>query len=554
MSTRRNQSDNLRREIEELKKGQQELREEQQEFKREQQEMIAFIRRFQEESTQTVNCESRQQEQPDPDDQRNSHLPSKMRSDYQQQGLGSISPPPKRKRTLPPSLKGNNIPDQPPGNNIQRHWPLFGHLDSSTSTGAINKRRAILDHLDDQATFKKGDEDYKIHTKLRCKVGTELQKWAVVGCQLCYVLNNYSLDHDLESCTAAGSEAAQRILSWLKTLRLERYAGNENQCSLCTETDQICEDMGIMIRRFNARTKEEKNRWTEKYLSATDLDGFCENKPAIRRTIAALSAVDDQVLGKALTSFVSKRYNTDLTKKGQATKWFEEKVPLEETWVPQLLAAFDLLVRAFEFLGAGGDDDSRDSRPSRLPGAPTLQMCWDDGQEVREWKVVMDWWMGKCSFCAGRGVQGPQIEHTLRKCPHGGKRVLRSELAEAIHEEGFRARGGCRRCAMPREVCEAWEQDGSGEWCFNQAVSCQYGSQAYDTAIGFFLCTDPRYRMELRENMSEEGSEHDDEEQVAIWLGKKITVTGIEACQMTRQLRVWSRMVWESAGIRRMGN
>ncbi|KAM0348439.1 hypothetical protein ACHAP4_010954 [Fusarium culmorum] len=519
MSTYRTQSDNLRREIDALRR-------EQQEFRREQQEMFALIRSLQEERTPTVNFESRQQEQPDPDNQTNSQLPFKMQSDHQQQGPGSLSPPPKRKRkrTLPPSPKGDGILDQHPSTVIQRQWPLFGHLDSSTSGSAV-------------------DEDYEIHMKLRCKVGTRLEKWAVVGCQLCYVLNNTSLDHDLKSCTAAGSEAAQRILSWLETLHLERYAGNANQCSLCTETDQICEDMGIMIRRFNATTEEEKNHWTEKYLSAKDLDGFCQNKPAIRRTIAALGAVDGQVLGKAFTSFVSKRYNVDLTKKGQATKWFEEKVPLQDSWVPQLLAAFDLLVQAFEFVGAGGGDSSRDSGPSRVPGAPTLSVCWDDDQEVREWKVVMDWWLGKCSFCAGRGVQGPQIEHTLRKCPYGGKRVLRSGLAEAIYEEDFRACGGCRRCAMPREVCEAWEQDHSGAWCFREGVSCQYGRQAYDTAIGFFLCTDPRYRIELMEIMSDEGSEYDDEESVAVWLGEKITVTGIEACQMIRQLRAWSQ-IW----------
>ncbi|WXC51011.1 hypothetical protein QX201_010716 [Fusarium graminearum] len=266
-----------------------------------------------------------------------------MRSDRRQQGAGSMSsPPPKRKRTLPPSLKANNIPGQTPSTTIQRRWPLLGHPESSTSTAAIDKREAIVNHLESQATFKKEDEDYKIQMKLRCKVGSELQKWAIIGCQLCYVHNNTSLDHDLESCTAAGSGVAHRILSWLKTVHLERYAGNANQCSLCTETDQICEDIGIMIRRSEVRTEEEKNHWTEKYLSATDPDGFCENKPAVRRTIAALCAVDDQVLGKALTSFVFKTYNADLTLESQAAKWFAANVPLEETWVPQLLEGQEL--------------------------------------------------------------------------------------------------------------------------------------------------------------------------------------------------------------------
>ncbi|EWZ78938.1 hypothetical protein FOWG_16879 [Fusarium oxysporum f. sp. lycopersici MN25] len=524
------------------------------EFKREQQEMIARFRRMQEEGTEIGNHESRQEEQPSPDKQRNHHLPSKRRSDYQRQGLGVVSPPPKRKRTLPPSFTGQSIPDQPPDNDIRRHWPLFGHPGSSTTISAINKRQAILNHLDDQATFKKGDKDYQVHMKLRCKVGIELEKWASVGCQLCYALEDTGLDHNLENCTAAGSKAAQRILSWLETLHIERYAGNANHCSLCTETDQICEDIAIMIRRCHANTKEEKNHWSEKYMSATGPDGFCENKPAIRKTIAALCTVDDQILGKALTSFISKTYNTDITLESQATKWFEEKVPLEETWVPQLLLAFDLLVRAFEFLscnavGSGRGHGTYESSPRGAPEAPTLHMSWGDSEEVKEWKVVMDWWIGKCSFCAGRGVKGPQIQHTLRQCPHGGKQVLSSELAEAIYEEGFRARGGCRKCALPREVCQAWEQDTSGEWCFHPGVRCQYGSQAYDTAIGFFFCKNSRYRIELMESMSEEGLDDLDEESVAVWLGKKITVTSVEASEIMRQLRWWSQMVWKSARV-----
>ncbi|RBA11787.1 hypothetical protein FPRO05_14224 [Fusarium proliferatum] len=475
------------------------------EFEREQQEMIARFRRMQEEVIEI----------------RNHHLPSKRRPDYQRQGLEVVSLPPKRKRTLPPSFTGQNIPDQPPDNDIRRHWPLFGHPGSSTTTSAINKRQAILNHLDDQATFKKGDEDYQVHMKLRCKVGIELEKWASVGCQLCYALEDTGLDHNLENCTATGSKAAQRILSWLETLHLERY---------------------------HANTEEEKNQWTDKYMSATGPDGFCENKPAIRRTIAALCTVDDQILGKALISFISKTYNTDITLKSQATKWFEEKVPLKETWVPQLLLAFDLLVRAFEFLSCNGVGSSRghgtyDSSPSGPPEAPSLHMSWGDSEEVKEWKVVMDWWIGKCSFCAGRGVKGSQIQHTLRHCPHGGKQVLSSELAEAIYEEGFRARGGCRKCALPREVCQAWEQNTSGEWCFHHGLRCQYGSQAYDTAIGFFFCKNSRYGIELMESMSEEDLDDLDEESVAVWLGKKITVTSVEASEIMKQLRWWSQMV-----------
>jgi hypothetical protein len=88
----------------------------------------------------------------------------------------------------------------------------------------------------------------------------------------------------------------------------------------------------------------------------------------------------------------------------------------------------------------------------------------------------------------------------------------------------------------------------SGEWCFHPRVRCQYGSQAYDTAIGFFFCKNSHYRIELTESMSEEGLNDLDEESVAEWLGKKIVVMGVEASEIIRQLRWWSQIVWKNAG------
>jgi hypothetical protein len=311
-------------------------------------------------------------------------------------------------------------------------------------------------------------------------------------------------------------------------------------------------NLGLQVS--SAGTEEEKDGWRQRYTSTTNPDGFCGNKPAIRRTIAALCAFDEQILGKILTTFVSIKDNVDLTVESQAVEWFERKAPHGETWVPQLLVVFDILMTAFELhprspqqVDRRTDRDHTISSPDEEQPAdiPSLAKSWGNSDEVAEWRTVMDWWVGRCSFCAGRGVRGPQIEHTLRQCPHGGKRTLKKELAEAIYEEGMRARGGCQGCALPREICEVWTQSASGKWEPDARIRCQYGRQAYDTAIGVFYCKNSKFRIELMESMANEGLNDFDGEGVAVWLGEKIMVSGMEASEIMRQLRWWSRLVWD---------
>lgn len=47
------------------------------------------------------------------------------------------------------------------------------------------------------------------------------------------------------------------------------------------------------------------------------------------------------------------------------------------------------------------------------------------------------------------------------------------------------------------------------------------------------------------ESMADEGLNDFDGEGVAVWLGEKIIVGGMEASEIMRQLRWWSRMVWD---------
>jgi hypothetical protein len=50
------------------------------------------------------------------------------------------------------------------------------------------------------------------------------------------------------------------------------------------------------------------------------LDGLYSNKPAIQKAITALCIFDGQILGKILTTFVSRKDDMDLTIASQAVK------------------------------------------------------------------------------------------------------------------------------------------------------------------------------------------------------------------------------------------
>ncbi|RKK62815.1 hypothetical protein BFJ69_g16984 [Fusarium oxysporum] len=440
---------------------------------------------------------------------------------------------------------------QDPTSDGTSNWPLFGYPHELMTINVTDDRQAILDRLRGRSDISKDNNLARSQSRVR-QLGDQLERWRIVGCQLCYASDEPDLDHDLENCTRADSARARQLLAWLESLRLDRFGPIYGFCSLCHEADELCREWVTMCRIRSASTEESKTHWKEVFSSATGPDGLCNNKQAVRRTIAALCAFDNQILGKTLTKFVSDKDGIDLTAEGRAAEWFERRIPLGETWIPQLLIVLDILAAAFDFLQARKrlnqrlHDEASQGSASVQNAIPSLEMSWDDEGEVAEWRRVVDWWVDKCSFCAGRGIGGKQVGHTLRQCAVGGKPLLRKGLAEAIYEEGMWALGGCRGCALPREFCQAWSRDITGAWERNQGILCQYGRQIYDTAIGFFYCKNRKYREDLMESMAAAGLNEFDGEEVAIWLGKKITVAGVESSEIMRQLRCWSKMLWET--------
>ncbi|KAF5701738.1 telomere-associated helicase [Fusarium mundagurra] len=176
-----------------------------------------------------------------------------------------------------------------------------------------NDRQAILDRLRGRSDISKDNNLGRSQSRVR-QLGDQLERWRIVGCQLCYASDEPDLDHDLENCTRADSARARQLLAWLESLRLDRFGPIYGFCSLCHEADELCREWVTMCRIRSASTEESKTHWKEVFSSATGPDSLCNNKQAVRRTIAALCAFDNQILAE-----------------GRAAEWFERRIPLGET-------------------------------------------------------------------------------------------------------------------------------------------------------------------------------------------------------------------------------
>jgi hypothetical protein len=430
-------------------------------------------------------------------------------------------------------------------------WPscsaLFGQVSHSEKPDILEERTAILTAIRDEEERK----NRYFHDDERLRVSDSLRKWSNVGCQLCFLQTNEPQpDHTLHECRLwACCEQARAIWHWLEKLPIPLHVGERGCCSLCSHTDAPCDEMRLFEQMKVASSEEEKIYWKNKLESTSSPDGHCENRPVLRDVVAALCSYDDQVFGKLLVARIAERDGVNFTAENQVSHWFCGRVPFKGEWVMRLPFIYEMLVYAYEFRRKS-QTQAIDRSPLVDQGEDAISTGWNDQNEINHWKRYLQWWVGKCSFCAGKGLHGTLIKHSLKICHRGGARQLHRELSESIYSEGFKPRYGCPECGGPREFCDRWRW-GDGAWKLS-GRKCQYGNLIYDTVIGLFYCDEKVYRIDAYSAMEEDSDPGDrdrTDEDVAIWLCNRLKVVDVECSLLVRTLAVWTKMVWRRQSV-----
>lgn len=191
---------------------------------------------------------------------------------------------------------------------------------------------------------------------------------------------------------------------------------------------------------------------------------------------------------------------------------------------------------------------------SRQPGSAILGQParrterLDTTLEVQDWKITLDWLVGKCTFCAGLGFDEMHFRHTLRECERGGALQVDQNLGRLFYDVASLPWSGCELCCMPQEFCLRWGSNGDRGRVTMLRDHCKYGRHLLrDGIIGFLTCGATRYRADvwggLAEYCGREGRilpRYDDATAVW-WLTQQLVVAEVEATEMIRQLSTWTR-------------
>ncbi|KAK3939030.1 hypothetical protein QBC46DRAFT_365102 [Diplogelasinospora grovesii] len=270
------------------------------------------------------------------------------------------------------------------------------------------------------------------------------------------------LEHVRQRYVVTGAQSAldESILRWLESLAIPRHFGQGGSCSTCS------------------------HGWVVEHDLTLGPDGRCENRPVVRRMVAALCAYDDQMLSKILTKIALKRDG------------FEQRIrSLKGFWVPRLLHVLDELILAFNF-----------QHPERQAlGEPVIELDWgparwDNELEVQDWKTALDWWEERCSFCAGRRLRDGEILYTLRECKRGGAAQVRKGLGEMFYKEGYLPFNGCEICYLPRDFCTKWKLNKEGKWVKDRFLwaRCRYKKHLLcNSVLRFATCGVRRYEDDI---------------------------------------------------------
>ncbi|KAK2930490.1 hypothetical protein FoTM2_010831, partial [Fusarium oxysporum f. sp. vasinfectum] len=286
--------------------------------------------------------------------------------------ITSPQTPAKRRRA---QFAGSSSPILDPPN---RSWggfmsPVFGKRNESESVTTADEQERIISYLNGKQAEIRLLNEKEAEIVIPTETGNEIftadpcldliyrlnwihqttEAWRFVGCELCFIIKGGpEPNHGLDSCEQwPASKHAKRILQWLTTLKIPRYYDVRGACSMCGHGWLVCDEMGQgELARREARSQRSnsgKANLMKEYDAAPDPDGYCMNKPVVRRIIAALCAYDDQILGKALTKMALDHEGIDLTSESQARLWLEQRIRSQDDyWVSRLIYVLDQLIMA----------------------------------------------------------------------------------------------------------------------------------------------------------------------------------------------------------------
>lgn len=309
-------------------------------------------------------------------------------------------------------------------------------------------------------------------------------------------------------------------------------------------TNCPCGDVIAGIRLHEAECNNKKRHQQNLLDSSPYRDGDCQNKPVVKRTIAALCAYDDQVLGKYLSEQLRNENSVDFIAQNLVAFQFKQFINFHSNRVLRLLFVFKMLTSAFNFRRSRS---STARNPCQINDFPSLfEQGQDNNAKVQGQQNTLDQQVSKCGFCAGRRLQGSKINHSLGKYRQGRARQQSIHIGKAIFAEGIKTQGSCARYGAPREFCNRWAKLSDRHWQLQSLKRCQYRGLVYNTVISLFQCSDTRYAQDLLTTIKEEGEEEYHrmgDKEVSRQLAKKLVVSGVEGAEIVQQLQVWTQIV-----------
>ncbi|KID81819.1 hypothetical protein MGU_10842 [Metarhizium guizhouense ARSEF 977] len=204
------------------------------------------------------------------------------------------------------------------------------------------------------------------------------------------------------------------IIRWLEDLRIPQHTSKGGSCSICLSF-YACGEAADTTRDSDVGTHRTRDSLNDAYS-----DGRCEIKPIIRMAIASLAAYDGHLFANMLAK---------VPLAIDAEVWFERRISYDGRWFSNLLLVYEEVMLAFYYsrnMRRGKGPLLRFPSHPPAPEPPAYQAIgkaypkWDTAEEVASWEAAIGWWEGKCPICAGRGMDGQDIQHTLRQCTRGG--------------------------------------------------------------------------------------------------------------------------------------